>query len=421
MTNAHPAEAVSALVYRSRSRIFLSSEQLIALEKNARVRNESMSITGMLLFDGTYFFQYLEGPEEAVQTLFLRILEDSRHHHIIKLLDDYAPARKFPHWGMQLLKVQSQSDETAEAMITRLVRDADLPAVDRAFKLMVAFASGRWLDHATEAYDQAEWTFELRPTPFAQAGPEIYSSKFCQFALQPIVDTSTGLISSLAALVRSPSGGTPQELFNTLRPDHLHIYDLKTKRHAFELAAAIGVGHTNLSINLLPASLTNNEYSVDWLVEQITEQGLKPQQLIIEITEEEAISHFNDFHAALKKLRSAGISVAIDDFGAGYAGLAMLAKFQPEKLKIDRQIVTNIHTDGPRQAIVKAIVECCSSLGISIVAEGVESFNEWSWLRAAGVNLFQGFFFAKPKLNGVDAVNWPVPSNSAAASANPQP
>lgn len=309
---------------------------------------------------------------------------------------------------MRLFDVSTILGETAEALVTRLVQGANLPDADRVFKLMLAFASGRWLDHAAENYDPAEWKFDLKPTYFAEVGPEVYSSNSCQFALQPIVNTSTGQITSLEALIRGPSGGTPQELFDSIRREQIHSFDLESKQQAFELAAGIGIGHTSLSINLLPASLTSNAGAVDWLIEQVAEHGLKPQQLVVEVTEEEAISHFTEFQNALNKLRSAGISVAIDDFGAGFAGLSMLAKFQPEKLKIDRKIVTGIHTDGPRQAIVKAVIECCTSLGITVVAEGVESFNEWCWLRAAGINDFQGFLFAKPMLNGVAAVNWPT-------------
>ncbi|MFS2056311.1 EAL domain-containing protein, partial [Variovorax sp. CT11-76] len=84
---------------------------------------------------------------------------------------------------------------------------------------------------------------------------------------------------------------------------------------------------------------------------------LSPGQIIVEVTEDEVISSYVEFTWAIRQLRAAGIGLAIDDFGSGFAGLSLLAKFQPDKLKIDRTIVTDIHLHGPKQAIVKAILE----------------------------------------------------------------
>lgn len=406
---------LATLGYRSRVRGPVTAAQLSGLEQQARARNEQMGVTGILLFDGIYFFQLLEGPEPVVRGLYGKLCADSRHHHIVKLLDDYAPGRKFGQWGMRLFDIGGHPRDDAEAFVHRLVQGIDLPAADRAFKLILAFASGRWLDHAAQACDPSEWRLENRPSNFLAPGPGIYTSTACQFALQPIVDTSSGQISSLEALIRSPAGGSPQECFDLIAPDRRDAFDLESKRQALELASAIGIGPCKLSINLQPMSLVRMPNTVVRLAELIVQHGLMPQQVIVEITEDEAISHFDDFQSALKRLRTAGISVAIDDFGAGFAGLSLLSRFQPEKLKIDRVLVSGIQGDGPRQAIVKAIVDCCRSLGITIVAEGVETFEEWCWLQAAGIDLFQGFLFARPRLNGVPDVAWPVPVQQATA------
>ena len=87
---------------------------------------------------------------------------------------------------------------------------------------------------------------------------------------------------------------------------------------------------------------------------------------------------------------------AIDDFGAGYSGLNLLADFQPESIKIDMSLIRGINVHGPRQAIVRGIIRTCSDLGIDIVAEGIESEHEWRWCAAEGIQFFQGYFFAKP-------------------------
>jgi EAL domain-containing protein (putative c-di-GMP-specific phosphodiesterase class I) len=183
--------------------------------------------------------------------------------------------------------------------------------------------------------------------------------------------------------------------------------DLESKASAFELARRLGLTDVKLSVNLLPMSLIEDPAAVDRLVDQIAACALLPQHVIVEITEQEAIERPRAFRDAIERLRRAGIGVAIDDFGAGYAGLSLLAEFQPDKLKIDRQLIQNIHQDGPRQAIVCGIARTCSAMGITPVAEGVERIEEWCWLQAAGIERFQGYLFAKPALNAVPDVQWP--------------
>ncbi len=102
------------------------------------------------------------------------------------------------------------------------------------------------------------------------------------------------------------------------------------------------------------------------------------------------------FARAIDEYRVLGVKVAIDDFGAGYAGLNLLADFQPDLIKIDMNLVRGIRSRGPRQAIVRAILQACGDLGIDVVAEGVESSDEYRWFREEGVRLFQGYLFARP-------------------------
>lgn len=102
------------------------------------------------------------------------------------------------------------------------------------------------------------------------------------------------------------------------------------------------------------------------------------------------------FRAAIAKYREADVRIAIDDFGAGYSGLNMLADFQPDIVKLDLKLVRNIDSHGPRQAIVRAVTQCCADLGIDLIAEGVESIAEYRFLKRAGIQMFQGYLFAKP-------------------------
>jgi EAL domain-containing protein (putative c-di-GMP-specific phosphodiesterase class I) len=98
----------------------------------------------------------------------------------------------------------------------------------------------------------------------------------------------------------------------------------------------------------------------------------------------------------MNSYRARGLRVAIDDFGAGYSGLNLLAEFQPDAIKLDIQLVRDIESKGPRQAIVRAVIQACDDLGIEVVAEGVESEAEYRWFKRIGVRLFQGYYFCRP-------------------------
>lgn len=398
---------LSTLIYRSRARDGLGAHELEALEQRAQQRNASRAITGILLFDGIHFLQLLEGPEEAVQRTYLQISRDPRHHHVVELMHDYGPRRKFEQWGMRVFDLQGWQPQRVEELVSTLLQQSRVPRTDRTFKLLHRFSAGAWRCHTpAEAFNPLDWSVDDRGCKTRQVSS--VAAGGYRFALQPIVNTATESISSFEALLRSANGGPPSEVFRGLAPQDLYVLDLETKRDAVALAAKLGIGECKLAINLMPSSLTIVADAVERLVRSIDECGLAPEQLIVEVTENEAISHFEEFASALKKLRGVGIGVAIDDFGSGFAGLAMLTRFQPEELKIDREIVRGIESNAARQAIVRAIVQCCSELGITVVAEGVETLAEWNWLRHAGIDLYQGYLFARPALEGIAPVAWPT-------------
>ena len=118
---------------------------------------------------------------------------------------------------------------------------------------------------------------------------------------------------------------------------------------------------------------------------------MDPACLNLEITESVVLGHAEDTISKMTELKELGISFAIDDFGAGYSGLSLLTRFQPDKIKVDAELVRDIHISGTKQAIVASVVRCCEDLGITVVAEGVETLEEWCWLQSVGIRLFQGF------------------------------
>ncbi|MGI9464325.1 MAG: putative bifunctional diguanylate cyclase/phosphodiesterase, partial [Aestuariivirgaceae bacterium] len=123
---------------------------------------------------------------------------------------------------------------------------------------------------------------------------------------------------------------------------------------------------------------------------------LPPQRLDIEITESAFIENLEAAIANIQNLKLSGISVALDDFGTGHASLGYVEKIALDKLKIDRSFITSINEKERSQYIVKAIIEMCRNLEIRCIAEGIETHDELSALRALGCKYGQGFLFARP-------------------------
>lgn len=215
-------------------------------------------------------------------------------------------------------------------------------------------------------------------------------------AFQPIVDVELSQIVSYEILLRGSNGEPPNVVFNQVLPEELLLFDDLNRKKALCLAAKLGVTSA-LNINF---SLETIEYKNGFFIQKTIadaiQAGISSSQLVLEITEDEAIHNPKQIKRILNHFREQKLKIAIDDFGAGYAGLNMLADIHPDMIKLDRMLITNIHINGARQAIVRGIYQICTALGIDLLAEGVECMEEFYFLRAVGITLYQGFLFAKP-------------------------
>lgn len=396
---------LTTIIYRSHLHDHVPIKTLEDMVAKANNKNSSSDVTGILLFDGLHFFQLLEGPRDAVQGIYDRICQDARHHNLVELMHDFAPARRFGKVGMELFDLREHDKDTVlQAVLDKGTSRYQLTYKDRALQFLRTFVVARDKENYFEIPPANMWEF-LADEADITIQPD--NSQDCSFAFQPIIDPFARRVTSFEALIRTPEGGSPEAYFSAFSGDAIYQADIQSKRQAFKLARELGIGDQRLSINLLPMSLVTVPNAVDILLQEIAANGLIPQQVIVEVTENEIISRTDEFAAEVRKLKAAGISLALDDFGAGFAGLSLLSTFQPDKIKIDRQIIRGVHKSGPKQAIMHALIKCCASLEIAVIAEGVEQAEEWMWLEAAGISQFQGFLFAHPLLNGFPAVAWP--------------
>jgi EAL domain-containing protein (putative c-di-GMP-specific phosphodiesterase class I) len=216
-------------------------------------------------------------------------------------------------------------------------------------------------------------------------------------AFQPIIDAANGRIYSQEAMVRGKRGETAQTLFLSISSALLPLADATFRQEAIRIAGLAGLD-TLLNVNLMPSALENSADAMKSTLETAALFHVACDQILLQITESEIIVDPTTFAKRSDDLRLAGLKLAIDDFGAGYAGLNLLADFQPEVVKLDTRLVHGIERHGPRQAIVRGIARTCGDLGIDIIAEGIETEEEYFWLLDEGITLFQGPLLALPSL-----------------------
>jgi blue light- and temperature-responsive anti-repressor len=220
------------------------------------------------------------------------------------------------------------------------------------------------------------------------------------FAFQPIVDIESHKVFAYEALVRGRSNEPAGSVFAAIESSQLHAFDRAARIQAIGLAASLGL-NTGLSLNFMPQSLETVTDAISSTIDAVRKVGLSERKMYLEVTEGELICDLAGFASAINQYRASGIHLVIDDFGAGHSGLNLLADFQPDVIKVDIHLVRNIDSRGPRQAIVRAVIQACDDLGIEVIAEGVETDAEYRWFKRAGVQLFQGYLFGRPEFESL--------------------
>jgi EAL domain-containing protein (putative c-di-GMP-specific phosphodiesterase class I) len=229
-------------------------------------------------------------------------------------------------------------------------------------------------------------------------------------AFQPLIDIAARRIYGYEALVRGPNGESAASVLVQVNDDNLYAFDQACRVKAIQSAAALGLDR-RLNINFLPNAVYHPEACLKVTLAAARKHGFPAELITFEFSETQLITDRNHLKGIIETYRGHGFMTALDDFGAGYAGLSLLADFQPDIIKIDRMLVAGIDADKPRQAIVTGLMATADALGILVVAEGVERAEELETLRALGVSRYQGFLFARPAIGRLipdDEIVWSV-------------
>lgn len=329
--------------------------------------------------------------------------------------DEFAavlPLDDAPDFSTQLIEAIASGDDSAHGIgssigIAQAPADGEnasalLRASDIALRVAKASGHGHVATYAGESLSAS-----------GDSGAEALLDRLIEgdgieMFVQPVVNLATREIHAYEALARFQLGSTNSPLH------WFAVADEFNRREELEracLAAAVELfdtlpAHTSLSVNVSGTVLPSRATMA------ILDRVPDPTRLIVEITEDALISEDDvALSSAIATLRARGVKFAVDDMGAGYAGLRQIAALHPDYLKLDRSIISNIHLDSDRCALVRAMAGYADRVGVQLVAEGVETLEELAAITSLGVDYVQGYLFARP------GTPWPSLSPAAEVGA----
>ncbi len=240
---------------------------------------------------------------------------------------------------------------------------------------------------------------ELEPTAPTEEDEARLSADFRRaldtlwMAYQPIVDADTETVYAFEALLRTdePSLSHPTLVLDAA--ERLGTLGDVGKQVRARTAADLtnSMSGTLLFVNLHVADLLDDE-----LFDEDAPLSRHASQVVLEVTERGSLSRISDVRSRVAELRALGFRIALDDLGAGYAGLNSFALLEPDFVKLDMDLVRGVHLSRTKRKIIRAIVSLAADMGMLVVAEGIASVSEKKAVQGLGCNLLQGYFLGEP-------------------------
>ncbi len=232
---------------------------------------------------------------------------------------------------------------------------------------------------------------------------------------QPILNVKTNSVYAHEALVRGVSGESAGHILSKVSDENRYSFDQTCRVKAIEMATELGLARSpaKLSINFLPNAVYEPRACIHKTLTTAEKYNFPLDQILFEFTESEQVDTVH-LLKILASYRDMGFNTAIDDFGAGYAGLDLLTRFQPNLVKIDMGLIRDIDTHAIKRSILKGILHILRDLDVAALCEGVETYGEFDVLHDLGVELMQGYFLGRPSLAALTRPVWPDTGHRAA-------
>ncbi len=320
--------------------------------------------------------------------------------------------------------------EEVAAMADRLLREAELPvrvgdsdlAVSASIGIalypddatspeeLVGFAdtamyAAKHLGRARCSFYRAEFNSQLQAqTEMAQALQRALRMGEFRLYYQPLVMAVDGSVVGCEALLRwlhperglvSPADFIPAAEHCGLISE-LGAFTVRSACAQIEQWKAAGLAFGTVSVNVSALEFRHHRL-IDTVTRAMDAHGVLPHELELELTESVLMTDTDSTRRIVERLQSLGLRMAVDDFGTGYSSLAYLKRLRPSKVKIDRAFVRDLPDDPDDRVLVPAIAQLAHALGITVVAEGVETEAQRAFLQRCGCALLQGFLFSRPQ------------------------
>ncbi|MDO6747279.1 EAL domain-containing protein [Gilvimarinus sp. 1_MG-2023] len=237
---------------------------------------------------------------------------------------------------------------------------------------------------------------------------------------QPVINMINSQIVGYEALIRGPEGSalaSPAQLFSAAASEG----QLARLEYACREAACQSfIEHSlpgKLFLNMTPLAFTDSQYRDGVTMAILRKLKLDPERVVFELTEKQPLDEFELLTNACEHFQRQGFAVAIDDLGAGYAGLRIWSELNPDYVKIDRHFISNINASAVKREFVRFMLDIAQRIGNKVIAEGIETEEEFKTLVAMGVEYFQGYYIARPARTPI--TQCPPHLNKAKAVAMP--
>lgn len=227
---------------------------------------------------------------------------------------------------------------------------------------------------------------------------------------QPILDVKTNTIYGYETLARGVNeDGTlvyPDKLFTWAKDGDMLFYLDRACRESSLKTAAIKNIRAKVFINFIPTAIYDPNHCLQSTVKWANSLEFDPKNVIFEVVESENIEDIEHLKNILNFYKSKGFMVALDDVGSGYSSLNMIVQLLPDIVKVDREIVKDIDKNRANQSVFTAIVNIAKENNITVLAEGIETKEEYLYLKDNGASLVQGYYFAKPSSEPIRKINF---------------
>jgi len=236
----------------------------------------------------------------------------------------------------------------------------------------------------------------------------ILNAKQLTSYFQPIISLTQRKIMGYEALIRGPSDSPLHSPFNLF--ETAERYDLSTRLEFLcrEITIARYASldmHEKLFINVSPAVLLGPGFKTGETLRLLDQFGVDPRFVVIELTEHQPTDDYNLMREAVNHYRKMGFEIALDDLGAGYSSLRLWSELLPDYVKIDKHFIQGLHEDPVKFNFVRSIQNIASSLNCKVIAEGIETKEEFIAVEKLGITHAQGYYFARPATMPIDAID----------------